>query len=269
MSGVIPIFRPRETGLFLHALTLPWLALAGLGRDPAGWRWSSGRGGAALLALAAQVAARWFAARRWEGGPRDLLLLPTGAVASNGAPLGVAATFRVAFAGPLANAVLGMVFAAASRWAWLGGQTGLGVFFRDAGRVNLGLAMLHLLPSFPMAAGLVFRAAVAPWGGAGAVIRAAAAGRTLGILIAAAAELYGHPWLVYLGAFAALAAAAECRSAGRLLPSGIFFSREPFGTEGIEVSPPPYARSAWRERARALQRTAFALFDEMYERWRG
>ncbi len=261
------IIRARDFSVHLHAATLPWLALAGLRPDAGVWRWSAGRAGAALSALAAQAVARFLAARRRGIVPRDWLLLPTGARTPAGTSRSAAAVFHIEFAGPFANIIFWLILAAASRWASLAGEAGLGGFFRDAGLAHLTLALLHLLPSFPMAAGGVFRAFAAPWGGAAVVGRAAAAGEALAWTVAAFGAFYAQPALVYLAVFAALSAAAERRLAGRFLPPGLFSSGR-CNAEEIEVGPPPYARSAPKEWGRALRRVARAPFDALYERWR-
>ncbi len=146
---------------------------------------------AATLAALEHECAHAFAARRFGYRLDRIVLMPYGAVISGdiaGIPPGE--EIAVCLAGPLANAVTALAFAAL--W-WLFPET---YPYTDvAARVSLSLFLVNLLPAFPLDGGRLLRLALLRFGQARAraVCRAVTLAVSAGILAYFIATCFGEP----------------------------------------------------------------------------
>jgi Zn-dependent protease/predicted transcriptional regulator len=154
---------------------------------------------------------------RREGLPTgDITLWMLGGVAESGAAFpraGVEA--RVALAGPLVSAVLGVALVAIGRLAGL--SAGIAAVLEWLGWTNLLLLAFNMLPAYPLDGGRVLRAALWRLSGsqpratriAGRVSQALSAGLiAVGVVSALLGALSGL-WLVFVGWFVMSAAGTE------------------------------------------------------------
>lgn len=203
---------------FALLLVWIWFMHYRIGGAPAAWE-----GVAFILAIFACVvlhefghtaAARWFSIRT-----PDITLLPIGGVARlERMPEEPGQEFVIAIAGPLVNVVI-----AAFIFVAMGGSAGIeqmaqvedprgGFLVRLAG-VNVFLVLFNMIPAFPMDGGRVLRAALAsrmPWSRATQI--AAAIGQGLAFVFGFVGLFY-NPFLIFIGIFVYLAAAAEAQNA--------------------------------------------------------
>ena len=159
---------------------------------------------------------------------RAVLVLPIGGLfayanpeSQEGSNQG-AAQFALAFAGPLANAATGVALAV----LLLGAGGGIRLFdppwitsaylLRSMVWMQLSLAVLHLLPAYPLDAGRLLRGSFARKHGLAPVGRAAAGvGQVLALTIMIAGMLLQSPWLIIAGFFIMIGAQIE--------DQGVFF----------------------------------------------
>ncbi len=160
---------------------------------------------------------------------RAVLVLPIGGLfayanpeSQEGSNQG-AAQFALAFAGPLANAATGVALAVLLLGA---GGGGIRLFdppwitsaylLRSMVWMQLSLAVLHLLPAYPLDAGRLLRGSFARKHGLAPVGRAAAGvGQVLALTIMIAGMLLQSPWLIIAGFFIMIGAQIE--------DQGVFF----------------------------------------------
>jgi Zn-dependent protease/CBS domain-containing protein len=211
------------TALRIHitfALLLVWIWFMHyrIGGTPAAWE-----GVAFIIAVFACVVLHEFghiAAARWFGiKTPDITLLPIGGVARlERMPEEPGQEFLIAIAGPLVNVVIaGLIFLA------LGGAAGAeqmtqienprASFLARLAGVNVFLILFNLIPAFPMDGGRVLRAALASrlsWPRATQI--AASIGQAFAFLLGFLGLLY-NPFLIFIGIFVYLAAAAEAQNA--------------------------------------------------------
>jgi CBS domain-containing protein/Zn-dependent protease len=160
---------------------------------------------------------------------RAVLVLPIGGLfayanpeSQEGSNQG-AAQFAMAFAGPLANAATGVALA-----VLLLGAAGGGIrlfdppwitsayLLRSMVWMQLSLAVLHLLPAYPLDAGRLLRGSFARKHGLAPVGRAAAGvGQVLALTVMIAGMLLQSPWLIIAGFFIMIGAQIE--------DQGVFF----------------------------------------------
>ncbi len=160
---------------------------------------------------------------------RAVLVLPIGGLfayanpeSQEGSNQGVA-QFALAFAGPLANAATGVALA-----VLLLGAAGGGIrlfdppwitsayLLRSMVWMQLALAVLHLLPAYPLDAGRLLRGSFARKHGLAPVGRAAAGvGQVLALTVMIAGMLLQSPWLIIAGFFIMIGAQIE--------DQGVFF----------------------------------------------
>ena len=148
----------------IHAtllLLLTWIALA-----------YASRGGldAALLATTVVVSTFFFvvahelghalAASHFGCRTRQILLLPIGGISSLERMLdSPIQELGVSLMGPAVNVLLALLFFAV---AWIeGGELGTGALAAQLGLINAALAIVNLVPAFPMDGGRVLRALLA------------------------------------------------------------------------------------------------------------
>jgi Zn-dependent protease/CBS domain-containing protein len=203
---------------FALLLVWIWLMHYRIGGTPAAWE-----GVAFILAIFACVVLHEFghiAAARYFGiKTPDITLLPIGGVARlERMPEEPGQEFVIAVAGPLVNVVIAaLIFVA------LGGSAGIeqmaqvedprgGFLVRLAG-VNVFLVLFNMIPAFPMDGGRVLRAALASrmsWARATQI--AASIGQGLAFVFGFVGLFY-NPFLIFIGIFVYLAAAAEAQDA--------------------------------------------------------
>jgi Zn-dependent protease/CBS domain-containing protein len=203
---------------FALLLVWIWLMHYRIGGAPAAWE-----GVAFILAIFACVVLHEFghiAAARYFGiKTPDITLLPIGGVARlERMPEEPGQEFVIAVAGPLVNVVIAaLIFVA------LGGSAGIeqmaqvedprgGFLVRLAG-VNVFLVLFNMIPAFPMDGGRVLRAALASrmsWARATQI--AASIGQGLAFVFGFVGLFY-NPFLIFIGIFVYLAAAAEAQDA--------------------------------------------------------
>lgn len=203
---------------FALLLVWIWLMHYRIGGAPAAWE-----GVAFILAIFACVVLHEFghiAAARYFGiKTPDITLLPIGGVARlERMPEEPGQEFVIAIAGPLVNVVIAaLIFVA------LGGSAGVeqmaqvedprsGFLVRLAG-VNVFLVLFNMIPAFPMDGGRVLRAALASrmsWARATQI--AASIGQGLAFVFGFIGLFY-NPFLIFIGIFVYLAAAAEAQDA--------------------------------------------------------
>jgi Zn-dependent protease/CBS domain-containing protein len=203
---------------FALLLVWIWLMHYRIGGAPAAWE-----GVAFILAIFACVVLHEFghiAAARYFGiKTPDITLLPIGGVARlERMPEEPGQEFVIAIAGPLVNVVIAaLIFVA------LGGSAGIeqmaqvedprsGFLVRLAG-VNVFLVLFNMIPAFPMDGGRVLRAALASrmsWARATQI--AASIGQGLAFVFGFIGLFY-NPFLIFIGIFVYLAAAAEAQDA--------------------------------------------------------
>lgn len=203
---------------FALLLVWIWLMHYRIGGAPAAWE-----GVAFILAIFACVVLHEFghiAAARYFGiKTPDITLLPIGGVARlERMPEEPGQEFVIAVAGPLVNVVIAaLIFAA------LGGSAGFeqmaqvedprGGFLARLAGVNVFLVLFNMIPAFPMDGGRVLRAALASrmsWARATQV--AASIGQGLAFVFGFIGLFY-NPFLIFIGIFVYLAAAAEAQDA--------------------------------------------------------
>jgi Zn-dependent protease/predicted transcriptional regulator len=203
---------------FALLLVWIWLMHYRIGGAPAAWE-----GVAFILAIFACVVLHEFghiaAARYFSIKTPDITLLPIGGVARlERMPEEPGQEFVIAIAGPLVNVVIAaLIFVA------LGGSAGIeqmaqvedprgGFLIRLAG-VNVFLVLFNMIPAFPMDGGRVLRAALASrmsWPRATQI--AASIGQGLAFVFGFVGLFY-NPFLIFIGIFVYLAAAAEAQDA--------------------------------------------------------
>lgn len=127
--------------------------------------------------------------------------------------------FVIAGVGPLASAVLAILFVGLSVPTGRLGLEEVSVVARYLGILNLALAVFNLLPGFPLDGGRLLRAAV--WGATGSLRKgtrvATRAGRALGLALIAVGFLglltgggfIGGLWMVFIGWFLMQAAGSS------------------------------------------------------------
>jgi Zn-dependent protease/CBS domain-containing protein len=236
MNGSIPIGRVVGVPLRMH-WSVPLLVVLfgyGLGRQTLPV-WTPGRSlavyttaaavGALLLlgSLLLHEAAHAATALRKDISVQDVTLWALGGMTRMGRPRSAAVAFAVAVSGPLTSLVIGGAALGAglglSRLSgWAAVPAAVLVWL---GWTNLFLAVFNLLPAAPLDGGRVLQALL--WWRTGdrerAERAAARSGQAVGMLLAAAgwfAFLRGKPdglWLVFVGLFMAVVAAAERRTA--------------------------------------------------------
>jgi CBS domain-containing protein/Zn-dependent protease len=214
--------------LRMHAF-FPLLALVCIGLSgPSGWP----RGLGLFLALTVAVIVREIArllAAAWLGLKlRAVLFLPIGGFFAYANPESQedsnrgAGQFILAFTGPVANGLtavaLGITFVGA------GGDIRLfdhpwitaAYLLRSMVWFQAGLAVLHLLPAYPLDAGRLLRGSFARKHGLAPVGRAATGvGQFLALAVMLAGMLLHAPWLIIAGFFIMIAAQVE--------DQGVFF----------------------------------------------
>lgn len=203
---------------FALLLVWIWLMHYRIGGAPAAWE-----GVAFILAIFACVVLHEFghiAAARYFGiKTPDITLLPIGGVARlERMPEEPGQEFVIAVAGPLVNVVIAaLIFVA------LGGSAGFeqmaqvedprGGFLARLAGVNVFLVLFNMIPAFPMDGGRVLRAALASrmsWARATQI--AASIGQGLAFVFGFIGLFY-NPFLIFIGIFVYLAAAAEAQDA--------------------------------------------------------
>ncbi len=234
MNGSVPIGRVVGVPLRMHwSVPLLVVLLAyGLGRQTLPV-WTPGRSTAvytfasavgALLLLASLLlheTAHAATARRKDISVQDVTLWALGGMTRMGRPQTAAVAFAVAVSGPLTSLVLGG--AALGAGIGLRALTGWAVpaaVLVWLGWTNLFLGVFNLLPAAPLDGGRVLQALL--WWRTGDRERAervaSRSGQVMGVLLAAfgwLSFLRGVPsglWLVFVGFFMAVVAAAERRT---------------------------------------------------------
>ncbi len=201
------------------------------------------------------------AARRTGGEAHEIILWPLGGLAMVAAPMTPRAQFLTAFAGPAVNLVL---FAAAlPPFLLLGGAlTPLpegGPFFLYAVvLVNGVLALLNLLPAYPMDGGRMFQAALWPWKGFVGAMRAAILATFVCAPLVAAVALWQRDMLLLSFALLIVAGGLEVR---RQLAWGAYDDHE----LGVAPWADPGGDRAWRGERVTLARPPRAGW---FARWR-
>ncbi len=215
-----------HTFFLLLVMVCVWLGVSESSTD------GVARGLGLFLALVCAVAVRETArliVSAWLGlRLRAILLLPIGGLFAYANPesqelaTGGIGQYALAGAGPLANGLTALALAA----TFLGVAPNIDLVsfpLIDAGRLlraalwmQAGMAILHLLPAYPLDCGRLLRSNFAHKYGAGAAGRAAAG---LGQLLAAGAMIGGlllhSPWLAIAGIFIMIGAQVE--------DQGVFF----------------------------------------------
>jgi len=224
----IPLGRWMGVEIRVHAF-FPLLAIVCLGLSNAdGWP----RGIALFFALVAAVFVRETSrilVAAWLGlRLRAVLLLPIGGLfayanpeSQENANKGVG-QFAIAFAGPLANAATGLILAA----TFMGAVGDLQLFslpfitsaflLRSMVWMQLGMALIHLLPAYPLDVGRLIRGSFARQHGFAPSARAATSlGQVLALSAMVAGMFLHTPWLIVAGFFIMIGAQVE--------DQGVFF----------------------------------------------
>src|ERR1035438_5336743 len=124
--------------------------------------------------------------------------------------------FALAFTGPLANAATALVLAAAFLGA--GGQVPLldlplissAALVRSMVWMQLGMALLHLLPAYPLDCGRLIRGSFAPQHGFAPTGRPAPGiGQGLALVFMVGGMMLRSPWLFFAGFFIMIGAQVE------------------------------------------------------------
>ncbi|MFA5786338.1 MAG: site-2 protease family protein [Actinomycetota bacterium] len=182
--------------------------------------------------------------RRYGVIVEDIVLLPIGGVARMRAlPKIPSEEMAVAVAGPAASLVLAVLFlgsAAASGAKLWAPSLSVGSLAVRLGYFNLVVAGFNLLPALPMDGGRVLHSILARrMGGDRATTSAAAVGRAFAVALMAAGALW-NPWLLIIGVFVFLGAAAEGGHAAALVRvEGVFVGdvmvREPVALDPTDT----------------------------------
>ncbi|MFP5227494.1 MAG: M50 family metallopeptidase [Acidobacteriota bacterium] len=202
---------------FLIALLLFFSLYAGFHRgSPQGSPliWSAWAGAATLLfflSLLLHELSHSLLALRYGLHVREITLFALGGVSQIEGEVPTAASeFRIAIAGPLTSAALGILFLALVHLPGLAAVKPLAAMLLWLGYINLLLAVFNLLPGYPMDGGRVLRAFL--WSRSGnlekATRTAALAGNFLAITFIAAGIIdyfrgggLGGLWIAFLGWF--------------------------------------------------------------------
>lgn len=203
---------------FALLLVWIWLMHYRIGGALAAWE-----GVAFILAIFACVVLHEFghiAAARYFGiKTPDITLLPIGGVARlERMPEEPGQEFVIAIAGPLVNvAIAALIFIALGGWAGIEQMAQVedprGGFLARLAGVNVFLVLFNMIPAFPMDGGRVLRAALASrmsWPRATQI--AASIGQGLAFVFGFVGLFY-NPFLIFIGIFVYLAAAAEAQDA--------------------------------------------------------
>jgi stage IV sporulation protein FB len=182
------------------------------------------------------------AVTRLRGGRvKEILLLPIGGVAViDRLPTRPADELLIASAGPAVSLLLALVFHRLEP---------LSAFFISMRNVNLALALFNLLPAFPMDGGRILRALLTlRMGRRRATELAARSGRILACLMGVVG-LFGLHNVLKPNFFLVIIAIVIYRAAGREYRA-CYKAVADYGNLGepadIEVGPPPYERSRWK-----------------------
>lgn len=170
-----------------------------------------------MVSIVLHETAHSLVARHYGLMIRRITLFVFGGVAEmGGEPDRPRTEFLMAVAGPVASAILAVLFMAG--FLALRGPTPSATVLRYLGMINGMLAVFNLVPAFPLDGGRMLRAALWGWRGdmVWATRIAAGSGRAFGIALIALGvvevlqgDLIGGIWSVLIGMFLRGAAAAE------------------------------------------------------------
>jgi CBS domain-containing protein/Zn-dependent protease len=224
----IPLGRWMGVEIRVHAF-FPLLAIVCLGLSNSdGWPRGIGLFFVLVIAVFIRETARLMVAAALDLRLRAVLLLPIGGLfayanpeSQENANKGVG-QFALAFAGPLANAATGLALAI----TFMGAAGDIHLFslpfitsaylLRSMVWMQFGMALIHLLPAYPLDFGRLIRGSFAREHGLAPSSRAATGlGQVLALAAMVAGMLLHAPWLIVAGFFIMIGAQVE--------DQGVFF----------------------------------------------
>ncbi len=273
MKTAYQIARVAGIPVQVHVTLLFLLPFVLLQLPPAWWAWGLVGMAGLFASVALHELGHSLVAMRKGCRVSHILLLPIGGLARmDRLPSSPRDEVLVAAAGPAVSLLLGLAAGQASAGLDAAGLPAPALVALLLGRVNIGLAVFNLIPSFPMDGGRIFRAWLTPFvGRIEATRRAAKVGRTLAVAFGLWSLLFRFSLLnIAIAVFVYQAAGAEYRTVlaeARLSRTG---ARQgpayTIDSDEIVVGPPPYARpraaSWWRQAQAAVAR----MFDNLVNR---
>ncbi|MEE2786225.1 MAG: site-2 protease family protein [Myxococcota bacterium] len=146
-------------------------------------------------------------------------------------------TMAVAFAGPLANLILGFICLAAARGVGLVSTDGQ-LFLMMLGGINLILAAFNLLPTFPLDGGRILKGLLA-WKltEKRAADVTSTVGRTFAMFLGLLGLARGDVFLMFVATFLYFGAATDARAVGNREALDGLTARQAMTTRVVNVSP--------------------------------
>ena len=198
---------------------------------------------------------------------REIMLLPIGGVAKmSHIPSNPRDEFLIAAAGPAASALLALTCWTLSFLAGTLGSALLAALFFIPFYVNLILCLFNLIPAFPMDGGRILRAALATrLGSLKATALAVRIGRILAVAFGVFALLNSEFILILIAIYIYRAAGAEYRAVYGQHATQQWFRPQEQEVD-VDVSPPPYARTAANTWEKVREKTS-ALVNGLFKNW--